>query len=75
MDEKSVAQALPSVSTEWQRLIGQGVKTPDGDWGSIVKQAGEWDVPERRGWFVVAVPGRGQRVYHVCELELLGTLH
>jgi hypothetical protein len=75
MDKKSVAQAIPSVSTEWQSLIGQGVKTPDGDWGSIVKQAGDWDVPERRGWFVVAVPGRGQRVYHVCELELLGTLH
>ena len=71
MSEKQDVRPVQPTLAEWQRLIGTGVKTPNGDWGNIVKRAGDWDTAERRGWFIVAVPGRGQQVFHICELQLL----
>ena len=47
----------------WKNLIGAAVTTIDGRRGTIVDRAGDWTSPERRGWFVVDIPGAGKRFY------------
>lgn len=56
---------------DWRLMIGQTVKIKSaGRHGTIVARAGNWDEPGNRDCFVVVVPGRGRRCYHIDDLEL-----
>ena len=69
VSENKGKKTQKSSDDEWQRQIGLKVKTPESFEGTIINQTGGWTRPEGRGWFVVAIPGRGKRVYHITELD------
>jgi hypothetical protein len=55
---------------DWRRFVGRVVRVPGGGRGTVITRAGDWSESGNRGWFTVAVLGKGWHCYYISDLEL-----